>query len=41
MYTTHHDVRDGVPVHVAPLVHLRTGQLLQVLLLKLKHLLGM
>ncbi len=35
---THHYVRDGVSVHVALLVHLRAGQGVQILPLKLQNL---
>jgi hypothetical protein len=34
----HHYLRDGVPVHVALLIHVRAWQGVQVLLLKLQHL---
>jgi hypothetical protein len=35
---THHYVCDGVPVHKALLIHVRTRQRIQVLLLKLQDL---
>jgi hypothetical protein len=35
---THHHLCDGVPVHVALLIHVRAWHRVQILLLKLQHL---